>query len=152
MGRNYSGEWTARLLVPWKVGWLGQIGSWTGPMVSCGKRSINPEDSDAGKDFKGYQPQVAAADQHLNHRIQGGPGERALQASDPINLISHASSRVLWLLGNSLRSYWCSLIPRLLSLIPHLLLSSFFLPLLLATGYLPTGVHRIRWSRSCAIR
>ena len=125
-----------------------------GPMVSCGKRSINRDDSGAGKDFKGYRPQ-AAADQHLNHGIQGGPGERALQASDPINLISHASSRVLWLLGNSLCSYYWLLEPlnTQTAAVPNpppvTLLSP---PLLLVTGYLPTGVRRSRWSRSCASR
>ena len=98
-------------------------------MVSCGKRSINRDDSGAGEDFK------AAGDQQLNHGIQGGPGEEALQASDPINLISHASSRLLWLLGNSLSCVPTARVPLNTQTAaaaaavpnPHLLLSFFFL-------------------------
>ena len=104
-------------------------------MVSCGKRSINRTGTlRYGKVSRdGYGPE-AYRQQQLNHGIQEGPGEQALQASDPINLICHASSQLLWLLGNSLlfRSYRCWLeVPLntlLLSLIPHLLLSFFFSP------------------------
>ena len=101
-----------------------------GPMVSCGKRSINRDDSGAGEDFKGGLE--AAGDQQLNHGIQGGPGEEALQASDPINLISHASSRLLWLLGNSLSCVPTARVPLNTQTAaavpnPHLLLSFFFL-------------------------
>ena len=98
------------------------------PMVSCGKRSINRTRTLEGR-YMGLRQQ------QLNHGIQGGPGERALQASDPINLISHASSWLLWLLGNTLLlgSYCCWLVVAtntlLLSLIPHLLLSFFFPPI-----------------------
>ena len=55
---------------------------------------------------------IGPRQQLANNSIMGPKevqGEGALQASDPINLISHASSRLLWILGSSLllRSYCC---------------------------------------------
>ena len=78
---------------------------------------------------------IGPRQQLANNSIMGSKevqGEGALQASDPINLIFHASSRMLGLVGNSLlRSNSCGcrwlLIPRLLlSLIPTCYSTSFY--------------------------
>ena len=61
-------------------------------MVSCGKRSINPSNSGS---LEGFKARSSIYGQQLNQENQGGPKEGALQASDPINLIFHASSRLL---------------------------------------------------------
>ena len=80
---------------------------------------------------------IGPRQQLANNSIMGSKevqGEGALQASDPINLIFHASSRMLGLVGNSLlRSNscgcWWLLIPRLLlSLIPTCYSTSFYPP------------------------
>ena len=81
---------------------------------------------------------IGPRQQLANNSIMGSKevqGEGALQASDPINLIFHASSRMLGLVGNSLlRSNSCGcrwlLIPRLLlSLIPTCYSTSFYPPI-----------------------
>ena len=86
---------------------------------------------------------IGPRQQLANNSIMGSKevqGEGALQASDPINLIFHASSRMLGLVGNSLlRSNSCGcrwlLIPRLLlSLIPTCYSTSFYKPPITCDG------------------